>query len=134
MILAYVLLYPEVVAPFAESIAALPFPDRVLADLWQQISDRILNQDDLTAEELQAQIPPDQLSALAAEMEMIRKSDRTPAEIQNILNRMMTEIRRQSLQQEIERLTTVYFANPSDDVWEEIKVLKQEITALNIEE
>ena len=134
MILAYVLLYPEAVAPFAESIAALPFPDRVLADLWQRISDHILNRDGLTAEELQAQIPPDQLSALVAETEMIRKSDRTPAEIQNILSRMMTEIRRQSLQREIEHLTAAYFANPGDDIWEEIKVLKQEITALNSEE
>ena len=118
----------------AESIAALPFPDRALADLWQQISDEILNRENLTAEELAAQIPADRLAILNAETEMIRKSNRNASEIQAVLNGMMTEIRRQSLQREIESLTAAYFQNPTEAVWEEIKRLKQEITALVPEE
>ena len=134
MILAYTVLYPEVAAPFVETIAALPFPDRALADLWQQISDAILNRENLTAEELSAHIPADRLAVLNAETEMIRKSNRTAAEIQTVLSGMMVEIRRQSLQREIESLTTAYFQNPTEEVWEEIKRLKQEITALVPEE
>ena len=109
-------------------------PDRILADLWDRLSDKILNQPDMTPADLQAALNDSEKAALSAELEMIQKSDRTLDEVQTLFSRMMTEYQRHLLQAEIDRLTAAYFQDPTPDVWETIKSLKQEITALSPEE
>ena len=130
MMLAYLISYPEVAETFMDSVLTMPVVDQDLRKLLEQISTFLLERDDWTADEISEKIGPAGVSLLSRELEMIRKSGRTTAEVTDILTHMIQESKRQILQQEIEQKTTSYFQNPDPELWENIKTLKKEIEKL----
>ena len=130
MMLGYVLLYPSAAMPFAEDLAAVRMPDRMLGDIRTRFSELLLQSEQPTPEQMLALLSDEEKNALSAELEMIRKSGRTADEMAAALKGMMTEFRRRALQDEIAQKTAAYFEKPSPEVWERIKVLKKEIENL----
>lgn len=130
MVLAYALTYPEIAESMIEDITAMRLPDRVLSAILEHLTSALLAQSDLTATELKERLGAEAQTTLAAELEMIHKSNKKPDEIQEILTHMIRESRRQILQAEIAQKTEEYFKNPDPRVWESIKDLKKEIENL----
>ena len=130
MLMAYLISYPEVAETFTDAILTLPIADRDLKKLLEKISTILLTDTDLSADGLKQKLDPTGLTLLSQELEMIRKSGRTMAEVTDILTHMIRESKRQILCQEIEQKTNAYLQNPDPELWENIKTLKKEIEKL----
>ena len=131
MMLAYLISYPEVAETFMDTVLQIPVADQDLKGLLEKISTLLLDQGELSSDALREKLDKSEVSLLSQELEMIQKSNRTTAEVTDILTHMIQESRRQVLQQEIEQKTALYFRNPDPDLWENIKTLKKEIEKLS---
>lgn len=130
MILAYLVLYPEVAESFIEEIISLNLPDKMMENFVRKVADFMLEYTDLTAEKLKELLGDEILSFLSAEIEMIQKSHRDHQIVSQLLNRVIREYKQQALQVEILQKTEQYSQSPSPEVWENIKELKKEIEKL----
>ncbi len=130
MVLAYLILYPQIAESLLDEIASIPLPDKILENILQQTTSLILEIPDISTKQILEKLDQDTSNILSSEFEMIKKSGQPPHEIPNTLSQIIRESKRQILQNEISEKTNSYFNNPDPEIWENIKVLKKEIEKL----
>jgi len=130
MLLAYVLTFPQAAESLWDEILEIPVSDRALKSLLNDIAQYLMEDADISSEDLKNRLGSDRLYPLKAELEMVRQSKREAFDIPPLLKGMIRESKKQILQAEIQEKTEKYFQNPTPEVWENIKVLKKEIEKL----
>lgn len=131
MLLAYLICYPTAATEFLEDMASFRLPDKILNDIFQHVVGYLLENPDAVETDWGSVLNDEEWRILAAEIEMLRRSDRQLPEVTAILKRMILQSRIQSIQAEIAQKTENYLAAPSAELWEMIKALKKEIEKLS---
>jgi len=130
MMLSYVISYPVVGEAYLDDLMTIPIADKHLKNLLGDIAALMMEEAGIQPETLKERLGNNSFSDLKSELEMVQKSAKTDDEVRHILSAMIRESKRKILESEIKEKTEIYFQNPSEEVWESIKVLKKEIEKL----
>ena len=125
MLLAYLICYPKTCEKMIEEIGALHFPNASLAAMADQLVTEILNNPNMSREELQNTLEAEDFSLVKDEVEMLQKSNRTDMEIMRELRQRISDSKIHALKEEIQAQTEAYSQEPTAEKWAEILSLKE---------
>lgn len=125
MLLAYLICYPKTCEKMIEEIGALHFPNASLAAMADQLVTEILNNPNMSREELQNTLEAEDFSLVKDEVEMLQKSNRTDMEIMRELRQRISDSKIHALKEEIQAQTEAYSQEPTAEKWSEILSLKE---------
>ena len=130
MLLAYLICYPQVAQNIIENLADIQIQEKQTQALLTQIIDLLIQNPDISSEEIKNILAEQNESFLPPEIEMLQKSGRTEPEVIRELDKWIQTMRLQSLNNEKVEKLKEFAQNPTSELWEEITLLKQEIEKL----
>ena len=130
MLLAYLICYPQVAQNIIENLADIQIQEKQTQALLTQIIDLLIQNPDISSEEIKNILAEQNESFLPSEIEMLQKSGRTEPEVIRELDKWIQTMRLQSLNNEKVEKLKEFAQNPTSELWEEITLLKQEIEKL----
>lgn len=130
MLLAYLICYPQVAQNIIENLADIQIQEKQTQTLLTQIIDLLIQNPDISSEEIKNILAEQNESFLPPEIEMLQKSGRTEPEVIRELDKWIQTMRLQSLNNEKVEKLKEFAQNPTSELWEEITLLKQEIEKL----
>ena len=113
-----------------EDLGTLNFQENELNEAIHSISDLILENPDITTDEMIEVIPTDVSKTLKGEIEMLKKSQRSERQVAEELRIWMQNSRIKALEADIQTKMQQFEANASSELWEQITALKKEIENL----
>ena len=133
MILAYILLFPDIASASLEELANITPADAFLAGAFGEIINALAENPDLTAAELEAYFRANQngrlYDAVADEIEMLRRKKPTPAAVQADIAALLDGERQKALKAELSALARQIEQEPDADkakeLWEKYQALSK---------
>ena len=113
-----------------EDLGALTFGENDLNEAVQTISDLILENPDITTDEMIEALSDDVSKTLKGEIEMLKKSRRSERQVAEELRIWLQNSRIKALEADIQSKMKQFEANSSSELWEQITALKKEIENL----
>lgn len=130
MMISYLICYPHIAQKILEDLGSLKFKENDLNEAIQIISDLILENPDITTDEMIETLPTDVSKTLKGEIEMLKKSQRSERQVAEELKIWMQNARVKALETDIQIKIEQFEANASSELWEQIVALKKEIENL----
>ena len=130
MMISYLICYPHIAQKILEDLGALTFGENDLNEAVQTISDLILENPDITTDEMIEALSDDVSKTLKGEIEMLKKSRRSERQVAEELRIWLQNSRIKALEADIQSKMKQFEANSSSELWEQITALKKEIENL----
>ena len=128
--ISYLICYPHVAQKILEDLGTLTFRENELNEAVQTISDLILENPDITTDEMIETLSDDVSKTLKGEIEMLKKSRRSERQVAEELKIWLQNSRIKALEADIQSKMHLFEVNGSSELWEQITALKKEIENL----
>ena len=133
MILAYILLFPDIASDSLEELANITPADAFLAEAFRGIINALADNPDLTAAELEAYFRANQngrlYAAVSDEIEMLKRKKTTPADVKADFAALLEGERQKALKAELSALARQIEQEPDADrakeLWEKYQTLSK---------
>ncbi len=130
-LLAYIVMYPELSAPFIEEMGHyVHFSNAELQALFDQIIGILLDESAITSEQLLDMLSSEQRELLNPILQTMKKGQLNSEEVVAQIRTIITTAKRNMLKAEIDMKTRDYLENESLEIKEELMALQEEMKEL----
>ncbi len=130
LMLAYLICYPQQGQKILESAFSPRFQTPILQELFEKVSQRLVEKPDITGEALKTYITDEAKMPLPLEVEMIEKSGKDPMTVQKEINKWLDSIRLKTLYDTKKEKLKLFAKNQTPELWQDIKQITEEIEKL----
>ena len=134
-LLAYILVYPQICADFSEEIMQyFHFSNSVLQMAFETIMAELMEQTDLTTQELWRLLGEEQHNLLNSSIQQLKKKAASEDEVKKSVKQLVFAAKRRAMKAEIDRKNEEYLATEDSRLKEELVALQEEMKKLNEDE
>lgn len=132
MLLAYLIYYPQIAQNFIEDISLIKLSENILQEIMNTVLEKLFENPEITSQQLQQDIFTTFEGLKIPELEMLQKSEKTLEDAQKDISNWLHINQIRVLKNECYEKFLEYEKTHDDRLWNEILILKEELSKISL--